>query len=836
MTISFTLLTSTNCLLTKEFSLVDGALKAGTIANMATGESKKLQIDDVTQLKAVMQVLAPENALCCGLNIHGDTALTTRRAAENGDPATPRIGSAFAWPLGPALFPIDVDVDEGSEFRSVEAVLDALESCSEWIKDALRVAKPSASSYVHGRGLRGVHVYLAVTDGQKIPDLAKRLQDDQWLAGRGFIKISRSGALLVRQLSDASIYQTQRILFEAAPKLHEGVTRHVPEDQQWVVRARQSAAGRPPAHAENGMINVTKLAPLKALALRQAETMRSLAKQHSKPEANRAAFAWHKARAAALGWDDEAAERMATAAIHAREAQQLPRDMLIAFEHYGLQTVGDILARWDDVAGEPCAAPDDALRDDLTPGHYTKAVLTARNSKRGIFSYKDQTFYTFQEQTAPQVDRWTRAAIKLDGAIEFPERMGKSGSTPQSNTFAALSALNDELGRPLRYNAATSTADETSKGEVSKILLALPRVGCMGVTDTSVRAAMAMVIHANSYDPWRDYIDALPAWDGVPRLDTIFEDVCGAPSSPALVATGQYLFAGIVRRQLKPGASHDVVPVLISETQGWGKSRHFVKALAAAVGCPATPAIEFADAVKMSLLARTSMVAELAEMSGHAKKDVEAVKTWATNSDDVYRDLYEVSATPHPRRFVLIGTANKHELNNDSTGNRRFMPVMVTHEIDPTWVVEVPQLLAEAKERFCESDDSYGALAARAARAVDAYTKEQMRRGEGTPTDGMDEWLLPIFDKLLHMDGQNRVRSRDVLAQVKLLGLNRDVQPKKVAEWARSRGWTSEKKYNGNVYYPPDDYVPLAGRGDNDSTEPLTQAINPFADDSASLH
>jgi len=827
MSISFTVLTSTNCALTKEFRLVDGTLIPGTIANMATGFSKKLQIEDVTQLRSVMPLLTAEDALCCGLNVHGDTALTTRRAAENGDPGTPRIGSAFTWPYGEALFPIDVDVDEGSEFRSVDAVLDALESCSPWIKDALRVARPSASSYVHGRALRGVHVYLAATDGQKIPELAKRLQDDQWLGGRGYIKISRSGALLVRQLSDASIYQTQRILFEAAPILHEGVVRRVPDDQQWVIRPRSVAMGRPPGHAENGMINVARLAPLKTLQLRQVETMRSLAKQHSKPEANRAAFRWHLARASAQGWDNETAERMATAAIQARDAQQLPRDMLIAFEHGGLRSVGDILTQWEAIAGDPCAAPDDALRDDLTPLHFTKAVLTTRSSKRGIFSYKDQTFYVFQEQSAPAVDRWTRAAIRLDGAIDYPERMGK-GSTPQSNAVTALAALNDELGRPLRYNAATSTANDVSKAESGKILLAMPRLGCLGMTDAGVKAAMATVIFSNSYDPWRDFVDALPAWDRVSRLDTVFEDVCGAPPSPALTATGQYLFAGLVRRQLAPGASHDVVPVLISETQGWGKSRHFVKALAAAVGCPATPAIEFADPVKMSLLARTSMVAELAEMSGHAKRDVEAVKTWATNSDDVYRDLYEVSAAPHPRRFVLIGTANKHELNNDSTGNRRFMPVMVTHEIDHTWTVEVPQLLAEAKERFCENEDTYGLLAATAARAVDAFTKEQMRRGFGTPTDGLDEWLLPIFDRLLASDTQ-KVRSAHVLAQIKQSGLNRDIQPKKVAEWARSRGWTSEKKYNGNVYYPPIDYVPLDSRGDNDSPDPLTQAINPFA-------
>uniref|UniRef100_UPI003F532548 hypothetical protein n=1 Tax=Lactobacillus acidophilus TaxID=1579 RepID=UPI003F532548 len=96
---------------------------------------------------------------------------------------------------------------------SVAAVLDALESASPWLRDVHRVARPSSSSYVGTRGLRGVHVYCGVTNGADIPALAKRMQIEQWAAGHGHVKISRSGALLVRQLADALVYQPSRLMF-----------------------------------------------------------------------------------------------------------------------------------------------------------------------------------------------------------------------------------------------------------------------------------------------------------------------------------------------------------------------------------------------------------------------------------------------------------------------------------------------------------------------------------------------------------------------------------------------------------------------------------------------
>ena len=107
-------------------------------------------------------------------------------------------------------------------------------------------------------------------------------------------------------------------------------------------------------------------------------------------------------------------------------------------------------------------------------------------------------------------------------------------------------------------------------------------------------------------------------------------------------------------------------------------------------------------------------------MAGLGKRDNEDVKQWTTDNTDAYRKPYERDEQEHPRRFVLVGTANKHELNRDETGNRRFMPVPVLVNIDPNWTVELPQILAEAKRRFADDERAFYALV-RAALTVAGY-------------------------------------------------------------------------------------------------------------------
>jgi hypothetical protein len=179
---------------------------------------------------------------------------------------------------------------------------------------------------------------------------------------------------------------------------------------------------------------------------------------------------------------------------------------------------------------------------------------------------------------------------------------------------------------------------------------------------------------------------------------------------------------------------------------------------------------------------------------------------------------------------VLIGTANKHELNNDETGNRRFMPVRVTQPISATWTLELPQILAEARDRFCLDEEAYGSMCAAASQAVLAHNTADMRRGEGSIHDTIDDLLPGILNRL--SKAGPTVHAVGIRTALDALPSGRTVSSHKVGRWMQSRGWQRTRVGQGYVYTPPIDYMP------DDNEESLTQAINPFAveSDSVSVH
>jgi len=816
--ITFTQITATNCELTKRYSLNEhGQIESSAIAHMTEGHARLCTIDDISQLEVLLRHLTPHQALTCGVPRVGDTALTTRDRAEFRSDAVARTNEAFDWTNGPALCPIDVDVDSGA-FSSVAAVLDALETCHPWLAHIPRMARPSSSSFVVDRGLRGVHVYFVVTRGVDIPELAKRMQAEEWLANRGSIKISKSGALLVRQLSDALVYQPSRLMFEATPVL-VGVPREIPDDQRTVLRMDRPAGSPLRARSTDGFLDVGALPDVKQIDLRRYETMQRNAKNARRREAKKIAIDYQRANAIANGLDEKEGERYGLLATRALGDHRLPATWTIFVNGIGRQTVQQIIDALPDSLGHQCADPFDAWRPDLEPRHCTKAEIVSMGDRVGIWSHKLQEFFEFTDDRAADLaSPLEQAAEKLCGLVEYPESAGKK-SAPLVNITHGLSLLLRDMGAEPHFNASTYAISLDDVPPVGDLLDALSRIGCNNVSKKPIEDALETLAHRRTIDPWRDAALSLPVWDGVPRLDTFFTDLCGALPSDALVMTGQVLFAGIVIRQLKPGAPCPIVPVLIGKG-GTGKSR-FVGALARSLGFPPPPAIKFDDEIKMTMAASVSAIAELGEMSGLAKRDIDDVKLWLTECEDVYRAPYGRRAEPHKRRFVLVGTANKHETNRDEEGNRRMMPIHVAHRIDPAWVHEAPQLFAEAKARFCVEDGVYDQLIERAADAVFDYNEADMRQGVGMVVSDLDDVMPALLDNLVRTHG-NRLKGSQIRAALDMSKSGISIKTREYTKWLTARGWQTGRTTTMRYYEAPQDMFDEMG------TKPLLSVVSPF--------
>lgn len=789
---------------------------------MTEGAARALHIEDVTHLDGALRSLAPNQAITCGLPRATEVPLTTRAGAPFNPHAVARTNATFDWSPGPALFPIDVDVDVGG-FQSLDAVLDALEACHPWLAHLSRVARPSSSSYVADRGLRGVHVYFAVTRGTDIPALAVRLQAEEWLQGRGFVKISKSGALLVRQLSDALVYQPSRLMFEADPVCTDGVERVIPEDGRVLVRVDRPKGAPLRARTPEGALDVSQLTPLREIDMRRYETMKRQARDGRRREAKKIAINYQRENAIANGLPIADGERLGLIATRALGDKKLPATWEIAFKDIGRQTVQQIVDALPTSLGFFCADPFDTWRADLEAKHFDKAEIVMMGDRPGVWSHKLQEFFEFTDDRAADLDSpLALAAEKLCGLVEYPEPAGKKAA-PLVNITHGLSVLLTELDALPSYNASTDTMDRADVPDTGDLLDALSRIGCCNVSKKPIEDAIDTLAHRRTIDPWRDAVLALPKWDGIPRLDNFFPELCGALPSDALTLTTQLFFAGVLVRQIKPGAPCPVVPVLIGQG-GLGKGM-FVADLAEALGVPPPPSVKFTDDIRMTMAASVSAIAELGEMSGMAKRDVDDVKQWTTECQDVYRAPYERRASSHPRRFALIGTANKNELNRDETGNRRFMPIDVLQPIERAWAGEARQIFAEAKARFVDDEAAYIRLVRAAADAVFAFNMAQMREGIGVPVSDVDDVLPDLLRKLLRQNAQlGFVPSSAIRSGLDASPSGKTIRTREYTRWLTARGWEPARTQDARGWKPPEGYeMP----GESQGAEVIQ--LNPFA-------
>ena len=135
---------------------------------------------------------------------------------------------------------------------------------------------------------------------------------------------------------------------------------------------------------------------------------------------------------------------------------------------------------------------------------------------------------------------------------------------------------------------------------------------------------------------------------------------------------------GVVTRTFHPGEKHDEMVVLVGP-QGIGKSTAWAWLL------PGEPersrwfsdGLSFHDDQKAKAEALQGMVlVEASEMTGSTKAEVETIKKFLSRTNDNIRLTCRRDPSPLLRRCMIVGTTNDPRcLPNDSSGNRRFLPV-----------------------------------------------------------------------------------------------------------------------------------------------------------------
>ncbi len=224
---------------------------------------------------------------------------------------------------------------------------------------------------------------------------------------------------------------------------------------------------------------------------------------------------------------------------------------------------------------------------------------------------------------------------------------------------------------------------------------------------TKLKEALIAVAAERAYHPIKEYLNELPEWDGVERLDTLLIDYLGAEDNEYSRAVIRKTLVAAVDRIYEPGTKFDSV-LILNGPQGIGKSTFFSR-LGTKWFSDSLTITDMRDKAAAEKL-QGYWLLELGELAGIKKTDVETVKSFVSRTDDKYRASYGVNVESHPRQCVIVGSTNSESgFLRDITGNRRFWPVRVSgNSVKKAWELkDIDQIWAEALCVYRQGEDLF---------------------------------------------------------------------------------------------------------------------------------
>lgn len=194
-----------------------------------------------------------------------------------------------------------------------------------------------------------------------------------------------------------------------------------------------------------------------------------------------------------------------------------------------------------------------------------------------------------------------------------------------------------------------------------------------GFSLTHSRNAARTVAYSRRRDSLREFIEALPEWDGIARIEFAFADAWGARDDLLTRAASHHFFVALIARGLRPGAQVDTV-WCFEGAQGTNKSRA-LRALGGPFHAELTAAINTTDYMREL---RGLWIAELSELDSLRGKEASTIKRLLSAPTDRFVQKYALHAETYPRRAVAVATTNEADYWQDSTGARRLIPVACT--------------------------------------------------------------------------------------------------------------------------------------------------------------
>lgn len=255
----------------------------------------------------------------------------------------------------------------------------------------------------------------------------------------------------------------------------------------------------------------------------------------------------------------------------------------------------------------------------------------------------------------------------------------------------------------LRYNVITEEAEYRNKHEENSQWHSVDLRTFNSMTIDTIEAKIGIwgrdidrLLHSHkmpSFHPLQNYMAQLPVWDGRDRATALAQRVS---NNPLWLKGFRVWLRSLAALWMGHSTcrSNQLVPILVSEKQGWHKSS-FCRLL-----MPTALQRYYTDLFALNrnseqCLARMGLI-NLDEFDRISPLQWPKLKNLIQLERLSVRRLYKQEMMSLPRTASFIGTSNEVELLSDPTGSRRFLCIHLEHDIDCS-PIDHAQLFAQLK-------------------------------------------------------------------------------------------------------------------------------------------
>lgn len=289
---------------------------------------------------------------------------------------------------------------------------------------------------------------------------------------------------------------------------------------------------------------------------------------------------------------------------------------------------------------------------------------------------------------------------------------------------------------------------------------------------------------------------------GITFSGNLFKLLLDADDTEYTRAAELLMLRQLVARAMHPGCKADSM-IVLAGSQGIGKST-FARELALSERFFLDGMSKFDEEHKRRLIGK--LVVEVSELEAFNHSDMSSIKQAITAQRDNIRMPYKEFAADYPRTCIFIGTTNEGAFLTDTTGNRRFLPIVCNQPscnpnpmlFDGTGRMMIRQAVAETLALYRKMGDEAfmktlvlpRSIASQAMEAQEAYTQEDdVLAAVSSWLQSLPENIVRVNVKMAMVEGMDY--SKESFSKEK-----RYVKNDVARALSRCEGWRKEKGKN----------------------------------------